>query len=365
MLEIKKFTLLILSLPFTCTCFALDHVEIKQSNGQTKTITGKTLVLGREGGQILQDKFGRLHYLTSEEVTNTKQDGTPFTPATKEEMGVQVTSELPITSRYENFVSKNYVLVYEGGRKGDVQKIASWIEKLNVNFYRLFDKTALKMQPIKLPLALVVLRDKPRYIRKLQLDTGLSAKEASETQAYYHLHSNQIVMYNSGVKANNVATLMHEATHQLASNAGLFSRLAKIPVWVTEGLAVFFETPRQSGQFVSWDGAGRFSPARYKITAEFLRQHPKDPILRLVQSDDDFNTDNAKRTEAAYGLAWAVTRFLVHKRREQYAKYLAKFSQQKPLEKRTMDQRIADFQAVFGDIGKLEKAFAVYFKQMK
>ena len=40
-----------------------------------------------------------------------------------------------------------------------------------------------------------------------------------------------------------VATIIHEATHQLAFNRGLQARFADVPLWVSEGIALYFETP--------------------------------------------------------------------------------------------------------------------------
>src|SRR5439155_20506161 len=48
-----------------------------------------------------------------------------------------------------------------------------------------------------------------------------------------------------------VATIVHEATHQIAFNCGLQTRYADIPLWLCEGMAVYFEAPdlaRRSGR---------------------------------------------------------------------------------------------------------------------
>ena len=44
-----------------------------------------------------------------------------------------------------------------------------------------------------------------------------------------------------------VATVVHEATHQMAFNCGLHTRYADIPVWVSEGIAMYFETLEDPG----------------------------------------------------------------------------------------------------------------------
>ena len=38
-------------------------------------------------------------------------------------------------------------------------------------------------------------------------------------------------------------TVIHEATHQIAFNCGLHTRYADNPLWLTEGMALYFETP--------------------------------------------------------------------------------------------------------------------------
>ena len=40
-----------------------------------------------------------------------------------------------------------------------------------------------------------------------------------------------------------VSTIVHEATHQIAFNCGLHTRLSDCPRWFSEGIAMYFETP--------------------------------------------------------------------------------------------------------------------------
>ena len=55
--------------------------------------------------------------------------------------------------------------------------------------------------------------------------------------------------------AGLVATVVHEATHQMAFNCGLHARLAPVPVWVSEGIATYFETPDLRSR-TGWRGIG-------------------------------------------------------------------------------------------------------------
>ncbi len=58
-----------------------------------------------------------------------------------------------------------------------------------------------------------------------------------------------------------VATIIHEATHQIAFNSGLQTRFADIPLWVSEGIAVFFETP-DLGSAKGWRTIGAVNTTR-------------------------------------------------------------------------------------------------------
>ena len=48
---------------------------------------------------------------------------------------------------------------------------------------------------------------------------------------------------NSRAWQQNEATIIHEATHQMAFNTGVHNRFAPTPVWLAEGLGTMFEAP--------------------------------------------------------------------------------------------------------------------------
>ena len=86
--------------------------------------------------------------------------------------------------------------------------------------------------------------------------------------AYYSLRTNRITMFDlTGLESlrrssdrrgttsqinqllarpeaeRMVATVIHEATHQIAFNCGLQTRFADVPLWVSEGVAMYFKRP--------------------------------------------------------------------------------------------------------------------------
>src|SRR6202008_2671028 len=59
---------------------------------------------------------------------------------------------------------------------------------------------------------------------------------------------------------HDIEVVSHEATHQMAGNTGLLPRHVQIPSWVHEGLATYFESPREA----AWSGVGAVNESRLR-----------------------------------------------------------------------------------------------------
>ena len=143
------------------------------------------------------------------------------------------------------------------------------------SFLYFWKKRGAKVHEPKSPLAVLIFNNKASYIKHAQAELGASAGNAI---GYYSLQTNRIVMYDlTGSQAllreatNRgsmkdisalmqtpraeplVATIIHEATHQIAYNCGLQTRYADNPIWLSEGMAVYFETPDLTSNRL-WDG---------------------------------------------------------------------------------------------------------------
>ena len=66
----------------------------------------------------------------------------------------------------------------------------------------------------------------------------------------------------TAASAFNMATIVHEATHQIAFNSGLHVRFADNPLWLTEGMAMYFEGPDPDGGY-DWKAIGELNRPRY------------------------------------------------------------------------------------------------------
>jgi hypothetical protein len=108
----------------------------------------------------------------------------------------------------------------------------------------------------------------------------------------------------------DITVVTHECAHQLAGNTGLLPRYVRIPSWAHEGLATYFESPKDAG----WSGVGAVNEERldfYKLAMD----HPLVSGLEFVVTDQMFDrAANHTGTLVAYGQAWALTHFLMETR---------------------------------------------------
>ncbi len=81
-----------------------------------------------------------------------------------------------------------------------------------------------------------------------------------------------------------VATVIHEATHQIAFNCGLEQRFADVPLWLSEGLAMYFETPDLNST-KGWRTLGEVNRPRLARFREYLPRRPANSLVSLISED--------------------------------------------------------------------------------
>ncbi|HEY4311378.1 MAG TPA: DUF1570 domain-containing protein, partial [Pirellulales bacterium] len=209
---------------------------------------------------------------------------------------------------------------------------------------------------------------------------------ASSIIGYYSLATNRMTMYDlTGIESlrapgdrrgspaqinlmlsrpdaeRTVATVIHEATHQIAYNCGLQTRYADIPLWISEGIAVYFESPDLSKPKGSRN-IGSINQSRLAAFAEYAERRPPDSLKTLIADDARFR-DTSKALDA-YAEAWALNYFLIHQRPKQYRAFLQVLAAKKRLIWDDPSERLAQFTAAFGDITALEADFQRYMAKM-
>ncbi|MCU0709554.1 MAG: DUF1570 domain-containing protein [Pirellula sp.] len=217
---------------------------------------------------------------------------------------------------------------------------------------RLFCTTnSIPLRTPEFPLVAVVFETRREFEHYAKLD---QADLPPTCVGYYSQKTNRIVLYeNTKSKGNHstLQTICHEATHQLAFNAGMHQRLAETPVWVAEGFAVQFEAPAYC-DYASRDGASHWPSSQRQGWVELKRdrQRFRRLIQEMIGSDEPFKTD----TLNAYTAAWALNSYLSQRRSRQYVDYMRRIGSLKPFVEYSHGDRMRDFIAAFGpDIGIL------------
>ncbi|QDS86729.1 hypothetical protein EC9_09020 [Rosistilla ulvae] len=342
---------------------AADHVTFVQG-GQTFKVCGEALLEAQDGGLLFQANDGQIWTIQPEEIKDRKQDSMPVEIPSPEVAVAELVATLG--SEFRVMQTAHYVVVSNADAPF-VEYCAGLFEKLYKGFYAFWKNNGWDLPEPRFPLVALVFEDKASFQRYARPEAGDAAESII---GYYNLQTNRMTTYDigegAGVRAGgflvdrNIATLVHEATHQLAYNCGLQKRYADNPYWVSEGMAVFFESPdlkRGDG----WREIGRINEVNRLRFAQYLPQRPADSLVTLLQ--DDSRLTNSATASFAYAEAWALTYFLLKTKPKQYVAYLKQLSEGEYLESLGPRERLQMFRDAFGDLQKLDRQFIAYTRR--
>jgi hypothetical protein len=343
---------------------ALDGVTFER-DGREHSVAGKIVVRAQDGGLLLLGRDGTLWSIEPKELISELQDDEPFEPLSPDELSVQLLGELP--EGFEVYTTKHYLICHNTSRA-----YAAWCgalyERLYGAFTNYWTRKGMKLHEAEFPLVAIVFNSRPAYVKFTSTELGESA---GSIVGYYSLRTNRITMYDltgleslrgandrrgSAAQINRVlsqpaaeqvvATIVHEATHQIAFNSGLQTRFADIPLWVSEGLAVYFETPDlQSAR--GWRGIGSVNGSRLAKFREFRASRGPQSLESLIA--DDARLRDARTALDAYAEAWALNHYLLQKRPREYLAYLQTLAAKRPLLWDAPEARLREFRDAFGD----------------
>ena len=344
--------------------------------GGQRTCEGQVLVEALDGGLLVEEDDGQLQLITAARRGDVQPlpDATMPTPA---EVGRKLLADLP--AGFQLLTTRHYCICFDTSRE-----YASWVgavfERLRSGFATYFRRDGLELTSPPRPLVVVIFADRRRYLEHAEPTLGTASPNVI---GYYNLMSNRVTTYDltgsdllrgrmggrqsvgqaiasSPAAAALVATLVHEATHQLAFNTGLHQRLAPIPVWLSEGVAMYFETPDLRATS-GWRGIGMVNQQRL---ARWRECHRRELLARILVDDEVFR-DPATALDA-YAEAWGLAFFLLKTRRKESADYLARLGRRGPVSGDSPEQRLADFEAAFGsDVESLEPALVRFLSQLR
>ncbi len=359
---------------------AVEQFSLKKAGG-VRILKGKVLVEAEDGGVLLLTPDGKLWPIPKEEITARKADDKLFQPLTRSEYIKQLLEALP--AGFKVHQTKHYLICYNTSI-GYAQWVGALYERLYAAFYKYWPGKGAELNEPEFPLAAIVFDTRRSYEQYARAELGDST---TTIMGYYSLHSNLVTMYDlTGVEdlrfvgdrnsqtrishvlsqpnaERNVATIVHEATHQLAFNSGLQNRFTDTPFWVSEGLAVFFETPDLDNA-KGWRNVGAVNRFNLINFRKYLRTRQVGALAHLLCEDKRFR-DPATMSDA-YSEAWALNYYLIRTEGETYTKYLKVLSEQTPLVMQEPAARQEQFLKLFGkSLEELETDFLKYMRSVQ
>ncbi len=341
----------VFSMPFALpgAAFALDHFKLLDLHVGTQRFTGRILTHNDDSCWFLC-RDGRLRQIAMDKVTDFSEASDRFKAHSQIELKRNLQSEFG--KNFEISTTSNYVVV---ARHGSADIYASIFDRIYREFVRSFSARGFDVSKPEFPLIAIVFPDRAGFTKYchdegIHVQTGLVGN--------YLLSSNRIAMFERPDATELDSTVIHEATHQVAFNTGIHSRLAQHPKWVVEGLATVFEAEGVRSRQDLSTPADRINRERYLWFQEYSRtRRSAHSLASFVRDDRRFET----ATLDAYSEAWALSFFLIETRSTEYGKYLKQLADRDPLKDYNAESRLNDFTNAFGkDINSLEDLYLRY-----
>lgn len=307
--------------------FSVAQVDLKTevlSDSRTyllKTVEGKRYA-GRvddydKTGLVMTRRNGRMVFLPPEEIKSIEKVEDGFHSKTFDQMKAKLQKEFG--SKYVVSRTRHFLVVHP---PGDYKIWALPFEQLYDRFQAYFKTRGLVIAEPEFPMVAIVLRTHREFVQMAD-----ARKMPRNVVGYYAFRSNRLIVYqqkflgrsSSDNWASTMDTVVHEATHQTASNTGVHSRAGKNPRWVTEGLATMFEAKGINNYFEYPEFKTRINWERLRDLRKLYEEgRVKGTIEELVLSDRIFQTD----PQRAYAVAWVLSLYLAERNAHRYVQYL-------------------------------------------
>ena len=362
---------------------AAEDVVRFEKTGTEQLIKGRVLVRAQDGGLLLLGRDGQIWPIPSTKlIEHREQIGTPFVPYKSKQLGEKIQEEFG--SEFRILRTRHYVICFNTSRE-----FAKWCGGLFERLYRRFTnywtKRDFPVSEPEFPLPVLIFADYRSYAQAATADLQ---DALGEIPGYYSFETNRVTLRDMtattrrlrGKQRRNVskqireimssddglatiATIIHEATHQVAFNCGLHRRYADNPLWLTEGMAIYFEVPDPASRD-GWARLGALHPLRLRQFRDYVRSRRSAHSLRdLVRSDQRLR--DVALAPDAYAESWALTYFLIQKHAEQYQNYLAGLRNKVPLIQDSPEQRMAFFEQLFGRVDRIDAEMIEYFSGLR
>ena len=359
------------------SCNAADDSTwiIKTGDPTTSVFTGRIVAELPSGAVLLEERNGKLHQISARQIQSREDATEAFVPFTSAELAVDLLSQVP--AGFEITETEHYIVCSNSAAEY-VEFSGRLLEVVFDQYFRFMteQKIAVTQPARKLPIMIFA------GTSEFQTFASKQHPEISfeDTPGYFSVSDNQTLLLDLtgdrsirsaptirrrlAEKPLQVATVVHEAVHQLAFNSGLQVRMADNPLWLSEGLAMYFETGSSRSSLL-WSRPGLVNPRHQPAFLKLLDDSQISGDLNsLIESDATFL--NAAETPAAYAKAWALTHYLIREEKTGMQKYLLSLSQRKPMVGLTAEQRTQEFQDAFGKLpDEMERELVSYIRRQR
>ena len=360
--------------------------ENKTGENKNERIIGRLLAdyrSGQGGGLVsIQRPDGAIETIPGSSIAALEKNGPPFVPMSRQELGRTLQAEGGPGFAIES--SPHFLVAYNTSKA-----YAQWCVRLFESLYDTFDRyqkrRGWELPESEFPMIVLLFSNRGQFADYARRDMP----DPRGIAAYYNRLSNRIVLYDlseeetaasgSGRRltnfrqideflarpqaAFNVATIIHEATHQIAFNRGMFLRTEPYPLWLVEGLSMFFESP-DSRATKGWNGRKSVSrPNRLRLDhlRAYLATGPSDPIRDLIR-EEKFN----QQPIPSYAVSWGLYYYLNAKEPKKLSEYVRIISKKQPYTVYSPEDRLADFERIFGsDWDQFHRDFGRFIDSIK
>ncbi|MFM7055469.1 MAG: DUF1570 domain-containing protein [Planctomycetota bacterium] len=354
---------LMLCLPFPAACAADEPAKLERWTVTTESgmedVTGRRAGQGRDGTLLIEDQAGRLRMFPAKAIQTHVLLDEPWVPWTDEELARQLLAGLG--SEFTVTQTEHYLILANSSDEY-AEFCGKMLEKVSVEFQKFMAGLGVDVQfpERRLPVLIFAAAGEfEAYAGRLHPEISFT-----DTPGFYTVRDNLVLLQDlsqdrslrtaAAIRRSladqplQVATVIHEAVHQLAFNTGVQVRMADNPVWFSEGLSLCFEQPSLRTPLL-WTRPNLLNARHH---AEFLRisEAAELPIslADLIRRDALFQQSGT--AVAAYAESWALVTWLVREQPEQLGRWIGNLRQQQPLDPVTADERTAMFVSAFGGL---------------
>lgn len=364
------------------TCQAAENDSLVEARAGKIVTIGKLLAKDKERAMLL-DRTGGLHDLRLGSVTLKPTTGR-FSPLPTMELRNQLSREFG--KDFEIGTTRHYVVVAPSGRAADYAAI---FEEQYSMLHRFFRTRSFSLTEPQFPMVAVVFPTQTQFIEYANRD---GSKVMANMQGYYSPKTNRVALFEASGKSIAVSafdrppigrsfdashsplfgsistdlkeTMIHEATHQVAYNIGLHSRVGETPRWVVEGMATVFEPEGMRSASVGSLPKQRINWERYVVFQNFVQTKRRAPksLRSFIESEELYDS----AVLDFYAQSWALTFFLVETRPRNYSAYLKRIAARDPFSEYPAKERLADFkETIHADVDWLDSQFVKYIDGVK